>query len=74
MTVLPVVVMAERDAEGFFRSLAAVRDRRRVCGLSALYTLLSLLPDGPEGRLFSYEQPVFPEEGNTVTICSMAWA
>jgi AmmeMemoRadiSam system protein B len=65
--------LVARDAEGFFRSVAEEEDRRRVCGLSALYTTVSLLPPGPDGRLLAYEQPAFPEEGNTVTICGMAW-
>jgi len=66
--------MAARDAKGFFDHLADCRDRRRVCGSSSLYTTLSLLPDGPDGELLTYEQPVFPDEGNTVTICAMRWA
>lgn len=65
--------MADRDAEGFFEGLAAGHDRRRVCGLSAIYTMLRILPESAKGSLIAYEQPVFPEEGNTVTICSMAW-
>jgi AmmeMemoRadiSam system protein B len=62
-----------RDASGFFQSLVECEDRRRVCGSSALYTLLALLPPGPKGRLLAYEQPVFPEPGNTVTICAVHW-
>ena len=45
-----------------------------MCGFSAIYTTLALLPPGPPGRLVSYEQPEFPEPGNTVTICSMTWS
>ncbi len=61
------------DAEGFLAHQRACRDERRVCGMSALYTLLSLLPEDAEGRLLAYEQPVFPAEGNTVTIAAMTW-
>jgi AmmeMemoRadiSam system protein B len=62
-----------RDPAGFFRHLVECGDRRRVCGSSALYTLAALLPPGPKGRLLAYEQPVFPEPGNTVTICAAHW-
>jgi len=66
--------MADRDQAGFLAHLRECGDRRRVCGLSALYTTLALLPPGPPGRLASYEQPEFPGPGNTVTICAMTWS
>lgn len=66
--------MAERDGEGFFAHFAKDSDERRVCGMSAIYTLLELLPPGPVGDLADYRQPAFPEPGNTVSICSMTWA
>lgn len=66
--------MAARDAAGFFAHFRRDRDRRRVCGMSALYSLLALLPPGSQGELVAYEQPVFPEAGNTVTIGAMTWA
>lgn len=65
--------MEERDAAGFFAHLTKTQNGRRVCGSSAIYTTLALLPEGPRGQLKAYEQPAFPEEGNTVTICSMVW-
>ena len=65
--------MEARDAAGFFAHLTKTKNGRRVCGSSAIYTTLSLLPEGPKGRLVAYEQPPFPEEGNTVTICSVVW-
>lgn len=65
--------MEAGDPGGFFAHFTDCGDDRRVCGMSALYSLLHLLPEGMRGRLISYEQPVFPEEGNTVTICSMEW-
>lgn len=66
--------LAARDAAGFFDHFRRDGDRRRVCGMSALYSLLTLLAPGPEGELLAYEQPVFPEKGNTVTIGAMTWA
>ena len=62
--------LLSRDASGFFASLSGCADRRRVCGMSALYSFAHLLPEGPPGRLVEYEQPTFPEDGNTVTICA----
>jgi len=65
--------MAARDGAGFFGHFEEDGDARRVCGLSALYSLLELLPAGPVGDLVGYEQPEFPMEGNSVTICGMRW-
>jgi AmmeMemoRadiSam system protein B len=65
--------LAARDGAGFFAHFEKDGDARRVCGMSALFTLAEILPPGPVGRLLGYEQTVFPEPGNTVTICAMAW-
>lgn len=65
--------LAARDADGLWDHLREGGEQRRVCGASALWTALRLLPPGPPGSLLAYEQPVFPEEGNTVSICSFAW-
>ncbi|MEN8149819.1 MAG: AmmeMemoRadiSam system protein B [Planctomycetota bacterium] len=62
-----------RDGAGFFAGFGEDHDARRVCGMSALYSLVELLPEGPAGTLTGYEQTVFPEEGNTVTICGLTW-
>ncbi len=66
--------LVARDGEGFFAGFREDHDARRVCGMSALYSLVELLPAGPAGRLTGYEQTVFPEEGNTVTISGLTWA
>jgi AmmeMemoRadiSam system protein B len=66
--------VAARDARGLFDHLHGCADRRRVCGSSALYSLLRVLPEGTPGDLIAYEQPVFPSEGNTVSICSIRWS
>ena len=60
------------DAEGFFRHNQAAKDERRVCGFSALYTLLRLLP-GARGTLLRYEQTTFPETEDTVAHCAMVF-
>ena len=58
------------DPEGFFRHNQAVLDERRVCGFSALYTLLRLLP-GAKGRLLRYTQTTFPDTIDTVSHCAL---
>jgi AmmeMemoRadiSam system protein B len=57
------------DAEAFFRAVARDGDRRRVCGLPPIYTLLRLLP-GARGRLLRYSQ--WPDPQGTVTFAAVA--
>jgi len=64
---------AERmDAAGFYAHNAASGDRRRVCGLSALYTLLNALP-ARRGRLLHYGQAVTRETQSLVSFAAMAF-
>ena len=64
---------AERsDAEGFFTLLAREKDRRKVCGLSPIYTLLRLL-EGVPGRLLKYGQSVDSNTQSVVTFASLAF-
>ncbi|HKW91908.1 MAG TPA: AmmeMemoRadiSam system protein B [Methylomirabilota bacterium] len=58
------------DARGFFASVAADRDARRICGLSPIYTLLRLLPEAP-GRLLRYTQ--WPDPEGAVTFCAVSF-
>jgi AmmeMemoRadiSam system protein B len=58
------------DAGGFFASVAADRDARRICGLSPIYTLLRLLP-GSSGRLLRYTQ--WPDPEGAVTFCAVSY-
>jgi hypothetical protein len=48
------------DAAAFFASVAADRDRRRICGLSPIYTLLRVLGGRP-GNLRHYGHTADPE-------------
>jgi hypothetical protein len=57
------------DAEGFFQAVARDGDRRRICGLPPIYTLLRLL-DGSRGRLLRYGQ--WPDPNGTVTFAALA--
>jgi AmmeMemoRadiSam system protein B len=58
------------DAGGFFASVAADGDARRICGLSPIYTLLRLLPGSP-GRLLRYTQ--WPDPEGAVTFCAVSY-
>ena len=49
------------DAPGFFASVAADGDSRRICGLSPIYAFLRALP-GARGELLRYSQWPDPEE------------
>jgi AmmeMemoRadiSam system protein B len=57
------------DAEAFFGAVARDGDRRRICGLPPIYTLLRLLPDA-RGRLLRYSQ--WPDPQGTVTFAAVA--
>jgi hypothetical protein len=58
------------DAGGFFASVAADGDARRICGLSPIYTLLRLLPGSP-GRLLRYTQ--WPDPEGAVSFCAVSF-
>jgi AmmeMemoRadiSam system protein B len=60
------------DAEGFFSSILKERDRRRICGLPAIYAMLKVL-DAKEGRLLKYGQAFTPETGSVVSFASLAF-
>jgi len=45
------------EAEAFFRGIQEERDRRNVCGVPAIYTLLRIL-EADNGKLLRYEQAV----------------
>lgn len=60
------------DGEGFFSSISKERDRRRVCGLSAIFTLLKVM-EAKEGKLLKYAQAFTPETQSVVTFASLAF-
>lgn len=64
---------AERlDAEGFYDILRREKDRRRICGLPPIYTLLRLI-DARVGKLLKYSQSVDQATQSAVTFASMAF-
>ncbi len=59
------------DPEGFFRAIDKDKDRRRICGLSPMYTQLELLR-GRSGRLLKYDVAMEPPTQSAVTFASLA--
>ena len=60
------------DAEGFFSSILRERDRRNICGLPPIYTMLKIL-EAREGKLLKYDQAFTPETQSVVTFASLAF-
>jgi len=58
------------DAQGFFESVRRDNDRRRICGLSPIYTLLRAL-GGARGTLRRYGQ--WPDPEGVVTFASLVY-
>jgi hypothetical protein len=59
------------DGEGFFRFIQEERDRRNVCGVPAIYTLLNI-QDARSARLLGYDQAVDYDTQSVVTFMSAA--
>lgn len=60
------------DGEGFFSSILEERDRRKICGLPPIYTMLKVLRAN-EGRLLKYGQAFTQETQSVVTFASLAF-
>ena len=60
------------DAEGFWQSVAQDDNGRNICGLSAIYTLISILEEG-EGKLLNYSQWRDERGWGCVTFASMVF-
>ncbi len=58
------------DAEGFFFDVQRDGDRRRICGLAPIYTLLKVI-DASRGKLLKYEQ--WPDPMGTVSFASVGF-
>jgi AmmeMemoRadiSam system protein B len=58
------------DADGFFGNIRADADRRKICGLPPIYTMLNVM-DSDNGKLLRYDY--FPDPGGTVSFASMAF-
>jgi AmmeMemoRadiSam system protein B len=60
------------DGEGFYSFISKERDRRNICGLPAIYTLLQVIEAG-EGRLLKYGQAYTRETESVVSFASMGF-
>jgi len=60
------------DAETFAETLIRERNRRRICGLPPLYTMLKTLEQTVEGELLRYDYAKVDSEGSFVTFASVA--
>ena len=60
------------DAERFWQSVAKDGNRRNICGLSAIYTLISTMEEG-EGKLLNYSQWRDERGFGCVTFASMVF-
>ena len=64
--------VARGDGEGFFSSILKERDRRRICGLPAIYAMLKVL-EAKEGKLIKYGQAYTRETQSVVSFASLAF-
>jgi AmmeMemoRadiSam system protein B len=62
----------ECDAEGFISLIQQENDRRNVCGVPAIYSLLKLI-DAKSGRLLKYDQSVDSAHQSIVTFMAAAF-
>jgi len=58
------------DSEGFWGEIRREKNPRKICGVSAIYTLLATAP-ASEGKLLKYGQ--WPDPQGTVTFASLAF-
>jgi AmmeMemoRadiSam system protein B len=64
--------ITDRDAEGFFRFIVSESDSRNVCGVPAVYTMLTVLEAG-DAKLLRYDQAVEEQTGSVVTFMGGAF-
>jgi AmmeMemoRadiSam system protein B len=64
--------VGKMDGEGFFSSISREQDRRRICGLPAIYSMLKVI-DAKEGKLLNYGQAFTPGTQSVVSFASMAF-
>jgi len=58
------------NAEGFYKNVISDGDRRKICGLPNIYTMLRVLGKGT-GRLIKYAQAPDESTGSAVTFASL---
>jgi MEMO1 family protein len=60
------------DEEGFFSAISNESDRRRICGLPAIYSMLKTL-EAREGKVLKYGQAFTRETQSVVSFASLAF-
>jgi AmmeMemoRadiSam system protein B len=60
------------NADGFYRSVEEEKDRRKICGLSPIYSLLSTI-NAKKGELIDYDQALEPDTGSVVSFASVGF-
>jgi AmmeMemoRadiSam system protein B len=60
------------DGEGFFSLISREKDRRRICGFPAIYSMLKTL-EAKEAKLLKYDQAFTLETQSVVTFASLAF-
>jgi len=60
------------DGDGFYASILEERDRKRICGLPAIYAMMKAM-EAKEGRLLKYGQAYTAETQSAVSFASMAF-
>ena len=66
-------IVSNGDAETFATTLIREGNRRRICGLPPLYTMLRTLGRKVEGELLRYDYTRVDNEGSFVTFASVAF-
>jgi len=60
------------DPEGFYKSVEEEKDKRKICGLSSIYSLLNVI-DAEKGKILNYDKALEPDTGSVVTFASAAF-
>lgn len=60
------------NAEGFFKSIEKEKDKRKICGLSPIYALLSSIK-AEKGKMLDYDQALEPDTGSVVSFASVGF-
>jgi AmmeMemoRadiSam system protein B len=67
-----LAIAAAGDAEGFYQNVMGDGDRRRICGVAPIYSLLRLLP-AARGEVLRYTQWADPNGHAAVTFASVVY-
>ena len=70
--LLSVSYTEQINADGFYRSIEEEKDRRKICGLSPIYSLLSTV-NAKKGKLLDYDQALEPDTGSVVSFASVGF-